>query len=250
MKCIEFDGLKNARDLSQFDNIKSKKLIRSEELTKLSENDIKKMQDEYNVKVVIDLRTKRERKHRDKIIPNAKYYNLPISNYKDLKNIPDKKLRKHKNGLFPNLCEYYKRLVSEDKKDFWTSIFNIFLNDSKDGAILWHCVQGKDRTGMVAAIMYYCLGVDETKIMEDYLYTNVNTKVPFKYKMISIIFWFIRMRKEFIELFTARKEYLQSAIDYIKTYYGGADAFLKRVCGIDENKKKELQNQFLKNTIA
>lgn len=241
MQCLKFDGLRNARDLSQFDNIKEKKLIRSEELNKLSNDDIKKLQEDYNVKVVIDLRTKKERKHKDKMIPNAKYYYLPISNYKDLKNISDKKLRKHKNGLFPNLPEYYKRLVSIDKKEFWTDLFNIFLNEGNDGAILWHCVQGKDRTGVVTAVLYNCLGIDEDKIMEDYLYTNVNSKVPFKYRMISIIFWFIRMRKEFIMLFTARKEYLESTIEYIKSTYGGFDGFLSQVCEIDAEKKNKLK---------
>ena len=245
MECLEFDGLRNARDLSQFDNIKEKKLIRSEELNKLSKDDIKKLKDDLNVKVVIDLRTEKERKHKDKIIPDVTYYNLPISNYKDLKNVPDKKLRKHKNGLFPNLCEYYRRLVSLDKKNFWTSLFNIFLDNGKDGAILWHCVQGKDRTGVVAAVMSCCLGVDEQKVMDDYLYTNVNTKIPMKYRLLSIIFFFIGMRKEFLKLFTARKEYLESAIEYIKSKFGGFDGFLRDVCNIDDNKKAKLKSYFL-----
>lgn len=245
MNCLEFDGLCNARDLSQFDIIKKDKLIRSEELTKLSKNDIKKLEEEYNVKTVIDLRSEKESKHKDKVIPNAKYYYLPVSNYKDLKNIPDKKLRKHKNGLFPNLNEYYKRLVSKDKKEFWTKLFNIFLNNGDDGAILWHCVQGKDRTGVVAAVISCCLGVDEQKVMEDYLYTNVNTKIPLKYRMISIIFFFIGMRREFLELFTARREYLESCINYIKEAYGGFKGFLKEICGVTEDNLKKLKALYL-----
>ncbi|MBQ9900166.1 MAG: tyrosine-protein phosphatase [Acholeplasmatales bacterium] len=249
MQCLDFDGLRNARDLSQFENIKEKRLIRSEELNKLSKEDIKKMQDDYNVKVVIDLRTEKERKHRDKIIPNAKYYNLPISNYKALKNVSDKKLRKHKNGLFPNLCEYYRRLVSLEKKNFWTELFKIFLDNGEDGAILWHCVQGKDRTGVVAAVMSCCLGVDENKVMDDYLFTNVNTKIPMKYRLLSFIFMFIGMRKEFLELFTARKEYLESSIEYIKNTFGGFDGFLHDVCGIDDTKKEKLKSYFLSNYL-
>lgn len=245
MNCLEFDGLCNARDLSQFENIKKSKLIRSEELTKLSNNDIKKLEEEYDVKTVIDLRSEKESKHKDKVIPNAKYYYLPISNYKDLKNIPDKKLRKHKNGLFPNLCEYYRRLVSVDKKEFWTKLFSIFINNGEDGAILWHCVQGKDRTGVVAAVIAFCLGVDEKKIMEDYLYTNVNTKIPLKYRLISIIFFFIGMRKEFLELFTAREEYLKSCIDYIKEVYGGIQGFLKDICGVSEDNIGKLKSLYL-----
>ena len=62
MKNLVFDGLINARDLSQLNNIKENKLIRTEDLTKLSKNDLDKLEKEHNVKVIIDLRMKKEKK--------------------------------------------------------------------------------------------------------------------------------------------------------------------------------------------
>ena len=248
MKNLIFDGLINARDLSQSNKIKENKLIRSEDLSKLSSNDLDKLENKHNVKIIIDLRMKKEKKLKDKLFPNVKYVEVPFKNYKELKSNPDKKARKHKNGIFPNLCEYYRLLVARDKKDNWTKIFNEIYNN-KDGAILWHCQQGKDRTGIVAAIIEYALGLSDEEVMEDYLFTNNSLATPLKYKLISFIFIFKKLRQEFMELFTARKEYLLATLDYIKTTYGGIDGFLLEMCGIDNNKKLELRKIYLKSDI-
>ena len=245
MKNLVFDGLINARDISQENNIKKNRLLRSEDLTKLSKNDLDKLQNKHNVKVIIDLRMEHEKKKKDILFPDVKYVEIPFNNYKELKTIADKKARKHKNGIFPNLCEYYRLLVSRDKKENWHKIFSL-IYDNKDGAILWHCQQGKDRTGVVAAILEYALGLSDEEVMNDYLYTNNNLLTPLKYKIISFFFVFKKLRREFMELFTARKEYLLATINYIKETYGGIDGFLKEMCGIDENKKLELRKIYLK----
>jgi len=245
MQNLKFDGLVNARDLSQSNIIKENKLIRSEDLTRLSDNDLLKLKNEHKVKVIIDLRMPKEKKQKDKLFNNVKYIEVPFKNYKELKSNPDKKARKHKNGIFPNLCEYYRMLVSKDKKENWTKIFDC-IYENKDGCVLWHCQQGKDRTGVVAAIVEYALGLNDEEIMNDYLFTNTSLATPFKYKFISIFFVFKKLRKEFMELFTARKEYLNATLDYIKETYGGIDGFLLEMCGIDKNKKEELRRIYLK----
>ena len=246
MKNLVFDGLINARDISQSNNIKEKKLIRSEDLSKLTDKDISILKDEYNLKYVIDLRMKKEKKVKDKIIPDVTYIEIPFKNYKELKSNPDKKARKHKNGIFPNLCEYYRLLVAKDKKEYWTKIFSV-IYENEDGAILWHCQQGKDRTGLLAAILEYTLGLSSDEIMNDYLFTNTSLATPFKYKLISWVFVLKKLRKEFMELFTARKEYLTAALDYINDTYGNMDGFLEQMCGIDKIKKEEIRKKYLKN---
>ncbi|MGQ4597740.1 tyrosine-protein phosphatase [Nocardia sp. R6R-6] len=41
-----------------------------------------------------------------------------------------------------------------------------------DGAVLFHCTAGKDRTGWAAAILLTLLGVDRATVTEDYLLSN------------------------------------------------------------------------------
>ena len=82
MKKLNLKGLRNARDIS-YSDIKEKKLLRSENLSKLTDEDVKVLKEEYNLKYIIDLRTHKERKQKDIIIPNVEYIHIPMNTYKD-----------------------------------------------------------------------------------------------------------------------------------------------------------------------
>ena len=46
------------------------------------------------------------------------------------------------------------------------------MADSGNLPAVFHCTAGKDRTGVLAAIVLGVLGVDDEQIMDDYLLTN------------------------------------------------------------------------------
>ena len=47
------------------------------------------------------------------------------------------------------------------------AFLRLIVEAPEDGGILWHCAQGKDRTGWGAAYLLFALGVDkETRIAE------------------------------------------------------------------------------------
>lgn len=48
------------------------------------------------------------------------------------------------------------------------------LDENREGAALFHCTTGKDRTGWAAASILTLLGVDEAVVYEDYLQTNTD----------------------------------------------------------------------------
>ena len=69
IKRIPLCGVENTRDLGGFETtdgrkIKKHRLIRSGELAKLTKGDIEKLKNEYNLKIVIDLRTDMEIEHK------------------------------------------------------------------------------------------------------------------------------------------------------------------------------------------
>lgn len=58
----------------------------------------------------------------------------------------------------------------DNSQDAFLRIFEILANPS-DEAVLFHCTAGKDRTGMVAALLLDLAGVPHTTIIEDYAMT-------------------------------------------------------------------------------
>ena len=111
---------------------------------------------------------------------------------------------------------------------------------NNDGGFLFHCSQGKDRTGVVIAIILYALGIDKKTIIEDYLLTNQS----------PVFFFDEKTPKEIQEIladyFSAKVEYLNAAFDYIDEAYGSFNNFLYQCCSLDDNKLKLLKQKFLK----
>lgn len=250
MKIINLDNCKNIRDIS-YNRIKENKLIRSSSLDKLSKKDIEQLQNKYKLKVVIDLRTNDEMTdERDVTIPNVEYLNIPLVNEETLgithgSSTEEKLLNISKS--IPDLCNLYTQFVTRNKKEQWTKIFDVLLKNY-NGTILWHCKQGKDRCGVVSAIIEYCLGVDFEIIMKDYLMTN-NYCIEKANAMYNTIFKITKNNEtaeKIKDLFVAKEEYLYSTFDYIKKEYGSLDIFLNEMCGLNEEKINLLKSIYLK----
>lgn len=77
----------------------------------------------------------------------------------------DKAMQKSNHAYFT-----HKEAIESQKK------FLELCRDNKEGSLLFHCKDGKDRTGFMAALILEVLGVKREDIMKDYLMTNIYTK--------------------------------------------------------------------------
>ena len=61
-------------------------------------------------------------------------------------------------------------------------------HDFSKGGVLWHCTEGKDRCGLLSAVLLSALGIEYGTIMEDYMLTNEINKVKVEkyYQMILL----------------------------------------------------------------
>lgn len=220
----------NFRELA-YKNIKEGKLFRSATLHELSPEDQKLLSDK-NIKVIVDLRSPEEIADKpDTQIDGINNISLTLSVIEDAKPVVYRGLE------LPDLIECYQQLVAINLKETWSKIFDLILNS--DGGILFHCSQGKDRTGVVCAMILCALGVDKETIFNDYLLTNQN----------PVFFGNQNMPKEIQEIladyFSAKTEYLQASFDYIDKAYGSFDNFLRDCCSLDESKLKQIKERYL-----
>lgn len=87
--------------------------------------------------------------------------------------------------------------------------------------MVFHCYAGKDRTGVLAALVLSCLGVDETAIVEDYVLTETR---------MELIKGRIRRDPRFGERFdtipasalSVAAESMEEFLDGLAVRYGGA----------------------------
>ena len=240
--------MKNFRELG-YSNIKKGLLFRSEQLFNLSNEERNFLKEVHHIKTVVDLRTLEEcQAEKDPSIPGINNINISILT-------PNKEQDSAKkeqkvviiNGItLPDISDYYRQIVNKDKKDSWTRIFDLLLKN--DGGILFHCSAGKDRTGVVVAIILTALGIDKETIYKDYLLTNVDPIIPTPYLKFAET-----LDKEtgekFLDHFSAKKEYLDAAFDEINKQFGSIDAFLKQCCNLADDKLVLLKKKYLMMNI-
>lgn len=57
----------------------------------------------------------------------------------------------------------------------------------KSNAVLIHCHAGKDRTGIIVALLYLIMGINYTIILQDYLASKLDTKEAYLKIMLELI---------------------------------------------------------------
>lgn len=129
----------------------------------LNTSQIQEVKD-YGVKNVIDLRAPEEvSKTGNPFIndPDVHFYNIPLFNG-DPNATEDETIeyiRTHTLG------DYYV-IIAEQMADRLVEIMRVLLNG--EGITLFHCAHGKDRTGVVAALLYLISGASHDNIVLNY----------------------------------------------------------------------------------
>ena len=129
----------------------------------LNEEQIKEVK-AYGVKNVIDLRALEELKGSGNPFsgdPDVYFYNVPLFNG-DPNGNDDKTME---FILTHTLGDYYV-IIGQEMGDRLVKIMRILLNSS--GLTLFHCAHGKDRTGVVSAILYLLSGASRENIIANY----------------------------------------------------------------------------------
>jgi protein-tyrosine phosphatase len=157
---IDIEGTINFRDVGGYPGESGQvtnwgKLFRAGSLHNLSEASIGRLH-ELGLKTVIDLRTVREVTEKPDIIDGYAYHSLPVVD-------PEQEKILAKSN---QLTEHY-RFMLENTQPRLKLVFEQLAN-LENGPVLVHCAAGKDRTGLVIALVLGNAGVPDETIIEDY----------------------------------------------------------------------------------
>jgi protein-tyrosine phosphatase len=160
----------NLRDLGYIEGVKRGVLFRSFVLTKYDPKEVLEWMMENSVGTIIDIRSDREireKPYSDVILKSIEYVQSPIdAKVYDQDILDDKTLSGHRKL-------YLKTLIRDGDKV--RQILETIADERREG-ILIHCIGGKDRTGIVIAILLMILGISESEIIDDYMLSHSDTK--------------------------------------------------------------------------
>lgn len=226
----------NFRDLGGFKTKEGRytkwgKLFRADELSNLTEDDLKYLSS-IPITSVIDFRAQSEVKRSPDKLPHTVRFTYPIAITPG--NLSSEGIQA--NLLSTNIdtqMKYMNRLLVSDPPCVRAfRIFFAIVQNNLSAPLIFHCSAGKDRTGMAAALVLYSLGVDEQTIMEDYL----SSKIYLSDKYDAFIAKYPRAES----IFTVKKMFLQAGINQIKRDHGTVMDYLTKVLKVDIVKMRRL----------
>ncbi len=259
LQFLPVKGIVNARDLGGYTMqdgriLRDGVLLRSAHLAEATDDDLKWLA-ELPVAKVIDFRKEQEKPGRvDRVIPGAEYVILPVdasgnamadATEDEKKKFTNQKKFEVKNIIvFAAFNERAQKLVRnmyptllfdpDCQKQFATFFQHILATDQ--GAVLYHCTQGKDRTGIASALILAALGASRETIISDFDATNkVYEKDVRKYTRRVR---FLGGKEEEIDVVKAfmgcNTENFINALNAIDREYGSLEAYLKGPIGLTD----------------
>ena len=249
----------NARQLGGYRignrSVKDNLLLRTAKLSGLSVEDSTLLCDKYKVQCIYDFRGMEEALSAPDIIPGkATYHSLALSfdkggKLKDTKFEKDEDLIRLllENAGHPGvqaMCTnlYDMVFLDEASHDVYRRFFaDLMTLQPEDGAVLWHCTQGKDRAGCASAMLLAALGADRELIMADFTLSK-----SYYDPHVSRIETRSDAQKNAINtLISANPDIFEKTLDKIDARYGSLENYLTECIGVTPAMMDTLRMRYL-----
>ncbi|MBR3327551.1 MAG: tyrosine-protein phosphatase [Atopobiaceae bacterium] len=269
-QAINLPGVANARELGGYavgdKRVKQGILLRSADLGRATPEAIERLHDVYHTQVVVDFRMGIEQEKRpDPQVAGATNRRLSIIEMEDFpvpEGIDPSKLAlfndptANRMQLFEITYEYgmvgpelYVNFLTRERgKQGFAAFFRELLELSEGRAILWHCTDGKDRTGCAAMLLLSALGASRRMALDDFLLTNDYNARAVEAAMRQFAAY--PMPKEKLEALRVMvggvaESYMAHTIDVLEERYGSVEGYLRDELGVGTRELNLLRNKFL-----
>ena len=133
---------------------------------------------------------------------------------------------------------FFEESSQEVYRQFFADLLTV---DPKEGAVLWHCTQGKDRAGSASAMLLAALGADRELIMTDFILSK-----DYYDPMVSRIKTETESQKRVINtLISANPEIFEATLDKVDAKYGSLRKYLTECIGVTPEMMDTLRDRYL-----
>ena len=218
----------NTRDLGgypiEYGKVTSYKVfLRSDVPIQVSDDDIELLLSN-NITTIVDLRNDEEVQSKPCALKNYKnfeYYHCKI----------------HGDGCLPvnveAVSDSYFEMVDEQR-----TVLNIMKVFAKaKGGVLYHCTAGKDRAGVISALLLLLSGVCKIDILADYQISQAF--------LGSMIQQFCKTNKNVdINIITPKTEYMEKFLDMFQQKYNSVEEYFFRI-GLSDSEVLQLKMKLI-----
>lgn len=238
---LRFEGVKNFRDLGGYRTESGAathwgRVYRSDSPHNFTAADLEVF-DAVDIRVIYDLRRDAERAadpgprpcvHRE--LPSGPVVATAVNTLRDR--------GEGERWLFGDYCR-----MLEVAGPVFGDLFSRFADC--EGPVMFHCMGGKDRTGMTAALLLSCLGVDRATVLDDY---ELTSRYSGPDELPHVVDLFVSGgigREAAIGILSTPRWAMENALDRLDSTYGGIEAYLRGPGGMDQRTIESLRSRLL-----
>lgn len=147
-------------------------------------------------------------------------------------------------------------MAAGDPTGYWSSSYTIILDsyrenfgralsaiaDAPDGAVLFHCAGGKDRTGLISALLLRLAGASIDAIADDYALSEANLARGPRTWIESAPDERVRRQREFMQQTPAAA--MARTLEQLEERHGCVEGYL-RAAGLDDEQLARLRERLV-----
>lgn len=252
MRHIPLAGASNFRDFGGYQTSSGKQVVmgqlfRSDELSQLTAEDHQVLSDR-KIKTVCDLRRPSEVSTAPTQWPGyvpSRQIHVPLfldqagpTTFQRIMDNPE--TRNNPEASRETMIELYRRLITDPNAQAALRKIFAHLADERSFPALFHCSGGKDRTGVVCALILSVLGVSQEDIVSDYMLTKVyykgiqdlDTRISQMFAGLNAKDWTM---EALVPVFSVEPAYIEATFETIENQYNGLDNYLSQIIGLSSD---------------
>jgi protein-tyrosine phosphatase len=239
MEHLEWESCYNVRDIGGYRTeagrvTSTHAIIRADNLCRLTPAGRSALID-YGVRTVIDLRFKEEIEQQPNPFADAATYDHTI----DYLHLPLQSTTPEARAALKevkSIQQGYRTALDHEMPQF-AGVMRAIAK-APEGAVLVHCHAGRDRTGLVIALLLDLVGVPAETIAEDYALSDERLK-PLKAEFMQNM-RDDQERERFRRELAIAPQTMRGFLSYLHTRYGGAAGYLRAV-GLTEDELHKIR---------
>lgn len=238
---LHFPKLLNARDLGGYAvrggaRTRERSILRTDDLYKLTEEGAQALAD-YGVRSVIDLRWPRELERKPSVFQRGahgvQYTHISLLDGSE----------ENWNTRVPGVTkERWNCAVLDHAGPEMARVLKA-VAEAPQGVVLFHCAAGKDRTGIIAAMLLAAADVEPGEIAEDYSISTdyIQDTYLANYPAES--------RRAVMEEVRCPPEQIYNMLAHLERRYGGTLGYLRRI-GLETTEIEQIRNRLLPRSVS
>lgn len=227
-RALQVDGLLNVRDLGGLTTpsgrrVRRGRVIRSDNLRGLTDEGVVALVQDVRPRLVVDLRTEAECEREGRGLAHVeglRYVNVALT--------PKAALDEAQiaAGLATNLYDDYVLQIRDNSAQLVSGLRLLAADDHLPAVV--HCTAGKDRTGVLVALLLDLLGVEREQVVADYAQTTSNMPGILARIRASPFFRANGLAAAPEWIFSSEPETMRDFLAWLDTEHGGSEQWALR----------------------